>query len=84
MRWLEDAVQKGRNHQANTHTLLHVASIIKNVEEQRREVEETEKKEDGESVLTTCVYMTTPYVYAWWREGRIYSLLCDGYRQGKR
>ena len=53
MRWLEAAVQKGRDHKASTDTLLPVATIIKNDEKQRREAEK--KEEDGKSMLNLPV-----------------------------
>ena len=49
MRWIEDAVQKGRDHGAGFDDLLPVSLVKDNVEEQMRETdrlqEEIRKKE---------------------------------------
>lgn len=51
MRWIEDAVQKGRDHQAGYNTLLPISLFRQNVEQQMKEIErlqqEEKKKEEG-------------------------------------
>ena len=51
MRWIEDAVQKGRDHQAGCDTLLPLSLVRQKVEQQMKELarlqQEAKKKEEG-------------------------------------
>ncbi len=51
MRWIEDAVQKGRDHGAGCDTLLPMSTVRATVEEQMKEIaklrEEERRKEEG-------------------------------------
>lgn len=51
MRWIEDAVQKGRDHQAGCDTLLPLSLVRQNVERQMNELarlqQEAKQKEEG-------------------------------------
>ena len=52
MRWIEDAVQKGRDHGASPDTLLPVATVTATVEQRRkqeiaRQKEEEKKREES-------------------------------------
>ena len=50
MRWIEDAVQKGRNNELGTDALLPIVMVRESIEKQRKEAarlrKEAEKKED--------------------------------------
>jgi hypothetical protein len=51
MRWIEDAVQKGRDHQAGYDTLLPLSLIRQNIDQQMKELaelqQEAKEKEEG-------------------------------------
>lgn len=55
MRWIEDAVQKGRDHGAGGDTLLPISTVRATIEEQAKEIarlrEEERKREEGQTVL---------------------------------
>ncbi len=51
MRWLEEAIQTGRDHHATSDRLLSMAIISLNLEKQKTEAEELRKKqEEGASL----------------------------------
>jgi len=50
MRWLEEAIQTGRDQQATSDRLLSVATVTRNVERQRTEAEERKKKKEEGTV----------------------------------
>ena len=51
MRWIEDAVQKGRDHGASPDTLLSMLTVRTTLEEQMKEIaklrEDERRKEEG-------------------------------------
>lgn len=46
MRWLEEAIQTGRDYQATSDRLLSMATILLNLEKQKIEAEELRKKKE--------------------------------------
>lgn len=57
MRWIEDAVQKGRDYEAGADTLLPISTVVATIEEQKRKEiarlkEQERKQEEGVYFIT--------------------------------
>ena len=56
MRWIEEAIQTGRDYQASSDRLLSVATVSRNIEKQRVEAEEQRRKKEEGEICWVCMY----------------------------